>query len=50
MVQSLIECVKQMNERVNDRELKMMAPCLEEEDVAEIAKENDEERELSHDA
>jgi len=50
VVQSLIECVKQMNERVNDRELKMMAPCLEEEDVAEIAKENDEERELSHDA
>jgi len=50
VVQSLIECVKRINERVNERELKKMAPCLEEEDVEEIAKENEEERELSHDA
>eukprot|EP00492_Amphilonche_elongata_P005717 TRINITY_DN916_c0_g1_i1.p1 TRINITY_DN916_c0_g1~~TRINITY_DN916_c0_g1_i1.p1 ORF type:complete len:343 (+),score=96.53 TRINITY_DN916_c0_g1_i1:106-1134(+) len=50
VVQSLIECVKRMNERVNEREAKMLAPCLDEEDVAEIAKENEDEAELSSDA
>merc|ERR1712218_135144 len=50
VVQSLMECVKRMNDRVNERDAKMLAPCLEEEDVADIEKENKEEAELSLDA
>jgi len=50
VVQSLLKCVKRINERVNEREANIMAPCLEEEDIAEIQKENEEERDLSSDA
>lgn len=49
VVRSLIKCVRQMNERINEREMHMAAPDLDDEDKEDFQNENKDEADVSRD-
>jgi len=49
VVRSLITCVREMNGRINHREMQILAPELDPEDVVDLQKENEDEAMVSQD-